>query len=51
MDYFERIQSSIEFIERNLQAKLHIVEVSSQSCFSPFHFQRIFQAITGFSVQ
>ncbi|MDZ5609410.1 AraC family transcriptional regulator [Bacillus pseudomycoides] len=51
MDYFERIQSSIEFIESNLQDRFNIVEVSSQSCFSPFHFQRLFQAITGFSVQ
>ncbi|MCR8859604.1 effector binding domain-containing protein [Bacillus pseudomycoides] len=51
MDYFEKIQNSIEFIERNLQDRLNVVEVSSQSCFSPFHFQRLFQAITGFSVQ
>lgn len=51
MDYFERIQSSIEFIEKNLQNELNITEIASQSCFSAFHFQRIFQAITGFSVQ
>lgn len=51
MDYFERIQNSIEFIEENLQDELNITEISSKSCFSAFHFQRIFQAITGFSVQ
>ncbi|MBJ8029932.1 AraC family transcriptional regulator [Bacillus cereus group sp. N21] len=51
MDYFEKIQNSIEFIESNLQDRLNVVEVSSQSCFSPFHFRRLFQAITGFSVQ
>ncbi|MGG1441438.1 AraC family transcriptional regulator [Brevibacillus laterosporus] len=51
MDYFERIQNSIEFIEKNLQEELNITEISSKSCFSAFHFQRIFQAITGFSVQ
>ncbi|WP_017472134.1 AraC family transcriptional regulator [Amphibacillus jilinensis] len=51
MDYFERIQKSIEYIERNLQDELNITEVSSKSCFSVFHFQRLFQAITGFSVQ
>ncbi|WP_018782146.1 MULTISPECIES: AraC family transcriptional regulator [Bacillus] len=51
MDYFEKIQNSIEFIESNLQDRLNVVEVSWQSCFSPFHFQRLFQAITGFSVQ
>lgn len=51
MDYFERIQNAIEFIEENLQEKLIITAISSQSYFSPFHFQRLFQAITGFSVQ
>lgn len=51
MDYFERIQNSIEFIEENLKEQLNIIGISSQSCFSPFHFQRLFQAITGFSVQ
>ena len=51
MDYFERIQNAIEFIEENLQEKLTITDISSQSYFSAFHFQRLFQAITGFSVQ
>ncbi|TQR20481.1 AraC family transcriptional regulator [Psychrobacillus vulpis] len=51
MDYFERIQKSIEFIEMNLQEELIITEISYKSYFSPFHFQRIFQSITGFSVQ
>ncbi|AKF95979.1 AraC family transcriptional regulator [Brevibacillus laterosporus] len=51
MDYFERIQDSIEFIEMNLQEELKISEIASKSCFSAFHFQRMFQAITGFSVQ
>ncbi|MBG9798157.1 AraC family transcriptional regulator [Brevibacillus laterosporus] len=51
MDYFERIQNSIEFIEKNLLEELNITEISSKSCFSAFHFQRFFQAITGFSVQ
>ncbi len=51
MDYFERIQDSIEYIEKNLQDELNIIEISAKSCFSAFHFQRLFQAITGFSVQ
>lgn len=51
MDYFERIQNAIEFIEKNLREKLTITDISSQSYFSAFHFQRLFQAITGFSVQ
>lgn len=51
MDYFERIQNAIEYIEDNLQEKMSITNISSQSYFSAFHFQRMFQAITGFSVQ
>lgn len=51
MDYFERIQNSIDYIEKNLQDELNMTVVSSKSYFSPFHFQRLFQAITGFSVQ
>ncbi|MGE7915796.1 AraC family transcriptional regulator [Lysinibacillus xylanilyticus] len=51
MDYFKRIQNSIEYIEEHLQNELSITEISSKSYFSAFHFQRLFQAITGFSVQ
>ncbi len=51
MDYFERIQDSIEYIEEHLQNELLITKVSSASYFSAFHFQRLFHAITGFSVQ
>ncbi|AVK84874.1 AraC family transcriptional regulator [Lysinibacillus sp. B2A1] len=51
MDYFERIQKSIEYIEEHLQDELIITDISAKAYFSAFHFQRIFQAITGFSVQ
>lgn len=51
MDYFERIQNAIEYIEKNLQNELKIIEISSKAYFSAFHFQRLFQAITGLSVQ
>ncbi|WP_404302042.1 effector binding domain-containing protein [Paenibacillus sp. DP01] len=51
MDYFKRIQCAIEFIELNLREDLKIAEVASQAYFSAFHFQRVFQAISGFTVQ
>ncbi len=51
MDYFERIQTSIDFIEKNLQEQLDITEISAKAYFSAFHFQRLFQAITAFTVQ
>jgi AraC family transcriptional regulator len=51
MDYYNRIQNAIEFIEENLQEVLSITNIASKAYFSAFHFQRLFQAISGFSVQ
>ncbi|MFY0517092.1 helix-turn-helix domain-containing protein [Lysinibacillus sp. UGB7] len=51
MDYFERIQKLIDFIDKNLQEQLDITEISAKAYFSAFHFQRLFQAITAFTVQ
>ncbi len=51
MDYYERIQSAVHFIEENLRNELKITDIAAKSCFSPFHFQRLFQAVSGFSVQ
>ena len=51
MDYYNRIQNAIEFIENNLDEKLDIADITSKAYFSPFHFQRLFQAISGFGVQ
>ncbi|UAL53402.1 effector binding domain-containing protein [Bacillus sp. CMF21] len=51
MDTYHRIQNAIEYIETNLFEDLKIHHVASQAFFSPFHFQRMFQAISGFTVQ
>ncbi len=51
MDYYYKIQNAIEFIELNLNENIGITEIASKACFSAFHFQRLFQAISGFSVQ
>lgn len=51
MDHFKRIQNAVEFIENHLQEELHITEIASKAYFSAFHFQRLFQAISGFTVQ
>lgn len=50
MDILERIQRSIDFIERNLKEEICLEEIAAQACFSPFHFHRIFKAKTGQSV-
>lgn len=51
MDYYHRIQNAIEFIELNLEENIDISDIASKAYFSAFHFQRLFQAISGFSVQ
>ncbi|MBB6097269.1 AraC family transcriptional regulator [Deinobacterium chartae] len=51
MDHFDRIQRAIDYLETQLQGRPDIRDVAAQAGFSPFHFQRLFQAITGTSVQ
>ncbi|MBD0380234.1 AraC family transcriptional regulator [Paenibacillus sedimenti] len=50
MEAYQRIQDAIEFIEMNLYDELRITEIAGKASFSAFHFQRMFQAISGFSV-
>ena len=40
MDYFERIQNAIEFIEENLQEEIEIVEVASKAFFFTISFSK-----------
>lgn len=51
MDTYKRIQDAIDYVEEHLQEELNITDIASTAHFSPFHFQRLFQAISGFSVQ
>lgn len=51
MDYYYRIQNAIDFMELNLKGDISITDIASKAFFSAFHFQRLFQAISGFSVQ
>ncbi|MFL0373906.1 effector binding domain-containing protein [Paenibacillus amylolyticus] len=50
MDHYTRIQLAIEYLEQHLQDDFNIRETSAAANFSAFHFQRLFQAITGFTV-
>ena len=51
MTPFERIQRAVDFIETHLQAELDMAEIAAAACYSSFHFQRLFRAISGLSVQ
>lgn len=50
MDHYTQIQLAIEYLEQHLQDDFNIRETSAAANFSAFHFQRLFQAITGFTV-
>lgn len=47
MDYYARIQKSIDFIEENLCENISIDQISGQAYFSVTHFYRIFQSMVG----
>ena len=51
MNYIEAIQNTINYIEENLNQKITIQEISEMIYISPYHFSRIFKAITGVSIQ
>ncbi|MBU2046843.1 MAG: AraC family transcriptional regulator, partial [Bacteroidetes bacterium] len=46
-DYNHRINKVFSFIDENLDADLSLEKVAEVAHFSPFHFHRIFKAITG----
>lgn len=50
MEGLQRMNDSLEYIEGNLDSTLHIEEIAKVACMSKFHFQRMFQMITGVSV-
>lgn len=44
------LNNTLEYIERNLDKTLNIDDISKVACSSRYHFQRIFYALTGFTV-
>lgn len=51
MDYFERIQRSVDFIESHLKEKFSLKDVAAEASFSLYHFQRIFRSLSGHSLK
>ncbi len=50
MDYLERINNAVVYIENNLKNNIQLQDVAREACFSKYHFIRIFQAVTGETV-
>lgn len=51
MNYYERIQKSIDYIESNLENKIDISIVAQTAYMSLSNFYRMFFALTGYSVK
>lgn len=49
-DYLRGINRVVEYINNHLDAPLSLEILASESCFSPFHFHRIFKAFIGETV-
>lgn len=50
LDYRQRICRAMNFISANLDRDLSLEEIAGAANFSPFHFHRIFSAVTGETV-
>ncbi len=46
-EYQRRINNTLQFIHENLDQNLNLSTLSSVANYSPFHFHRLFKAITG----
>lgn len=51
MEHYTRIQTAIAFIEDQLQDQLNVTDIAREAGFSAYHFQRLFHAVSGFTVQ
>ncbi len=50
MDYLERVQESLKYIEDNLTNSITLDDLSRQAYFSPYYYHRLFQSIVGESL-
>jgi len=46
-EYLSRIHKAQDYIEANLAGNPKLEDVARAACFSPFHFHRVFSAVTG----
>ena len=51
MNYYEQIQKSIDFIERNLEESIDISMAANEAYMSQSNYYRLFFAMVGYSVK
>ena len=50
MNWIQGIQRAIDYVEENITEELDFEAVARQAYSSPFHFQRVFGVLCGFSL-
>ncbi|MBN2694020.1 GyrI-like domain-containing protein [bacterium] len=50
IEYIKRVNDSIDYIVKNMKEKISIDDLAKISCFSKFHFHRIFKSVIGENV-
>ena len=50
MNWIQGIQRAIDYVEANITEELDFDDVARQAYSSPFHFQRVFSMLCGFSL-
>ena len=50
MDWLDRFNAAIDYIENNLDNKIEYSSVARAACCSEFHFSRMFSSLTGISL-
>lgn len=50
MDWITGIQRALDYVEEHLTEEIDYEEVARQACSSPFHFQRMFGMLCGFTL-
>lgn len=49
-DHIDRVTRAVGWLEENLTREIRLDDVAAVACLSPFHFERVFCALTGESV-
>lgn len=50
MEWLNKMMDAINYMEMNMEGQLDIKDIAKAACSSPFHFQRMFHMMTGFTV-
>ena len=50
MDWITGIQNAINYIEEHLTEELDYAQIARESFSSPFHFQRVFSILCGYTL-